>query len=121
MAYQERFWKGAMETEYFILYERKRRCGFNGTIVFIYKAPRQEKSAVFVVITSFFLQLIIIVATYCVANVFTGGRRKNREIGAPNAEVLFLQALLDGNKVIKTRGGVRILIIFCNYIICLLC
>tara|TARA_X000001036_G_scaffold430077_1_gene462218 strand:- start:3733 stop:4029 length:297 start_codon:yes stop_codon:yes gene_type:complete len=89
-----------METEYFILYERKRRCGFNGTIVFIYKAPHQEKSAVFVVITSFFLQLIIIVHTYCVANVFTGGRRKNREIGAPNVEVLFLETLLDGNKVL---------------------
>ena len=104
MAYPERFWKGARETEYFILYERKRRCGFNGTIVFIYKAPHQEKSAVFVVITSFFLQLIIIVATYCVANVFTGGRRKNREIGAPNVEVLFLETLLDGNKLIHAEG-----------------
>ena len=104
MAYPERFWKGAMETEYFILYERKRRCGFNGTIVFIYKAPHQEKSAVFVVIISFFLQLIIIVDTYCVANVFTGGRRKNREIGAPNVEVLFLETLLDGNKLIHAEG-----------------
>ena len=104
MAYLERFWKGARETEYFILYERKRRCGFNGTIAFIYMTPHQEKSAVFVVIISFFLQLIIIVHTYCVANVFTGGRRKKREIGAPNAEVLFLETLLDGNKLIHAVG-----------------